>query len=65
MGKKRRYLKKRNLENQDGYLLGKKSDIPLYQYKIPKIFKGYIDVNKRIQEQYKPKTNPFSTSKAI
>ncbi|HDR4858200.1 hypothetical protein RGU71_08330 [Bacillus thuringiensis] len=50
MGKKRRYLKKRNKEKQDRDLLGKKGEIVPFQYEIPKYFQDLIDSHKRSKQ---------------
>ncbi|AHA71024.1 hypothetical protein ABE47_06745 [Bacillus thuringiensis] len=54
MGKKRRYLKRENKEKQNRDLLGEKKEIVPYRYEIPKSAQEYIDLDNRMQEQFRP-----------
>ncbi|MED3325931.1 hypothetical protein P4409_02110 [Bacillus thuringiensis] len=54
MGKKRRYLKRKNKEKQKREVLGEKNEIVPYKYEIPKFNQEYIDLHNRMQEQLKP-----------
>ncbi|PFI41717.1 hypothetical protein COI73_29720 [Bacillus cereus] len=54
MGKKRRYLKRKNKEKQNRDVLGEKSKVVPYQFKMPKVTQVYIDLQKKMQEQYRP-----------
>ncbi|PEZ20319.1 hypothetical protein [Bacillus cereus] len=54
MGKKRRYLKRKNKEKQKREVLGEKNEIVPYKYEIPKFNQEYIDLHNRMQEQLNP-----------
>ncbi|PHB82454.1 hypothetical protein COE94_20490 [Bacillus toyonensis] len=54
MGKKRRYLKRKNKEKQKREEIGEKNEIVPYKNEIPKFNQEYIDLHNRIQEQLIP-----------